>query len=553
VTIDPERIPVVIASGQSIEHHDPVTPVDLMTRACEAALADVPAVRGSIDRLSVVNTMTPSGPAPAGELAERLGLGLASLETTTIGGNTPQWLVSRAASAIATGSLGATVITGAEALRSYRARRGAGTEEPAGGGAMPPDPVVGDQLAGSGPAESAVGLFLPVHIYPMFESAIAARAGHSAAAHRQVIGDLFAPFSDVAAENPYAWFRQPLSAEAIATPAEENRLASDPYTKRMTAFLGSDQGAAVVVCSLAVARRAGVADRAVFIWSGSETTDVRFPTARPHPDRSPGIRAAGEGVLEAAGIAGGRRAVDIDDIDVLDLYSCFPSAVEIAMEALGIESGDRRALTATGGLPYFGGPGNNYTTHAIAEVTNALRAEGGGAAGRLAMANGLGWYVTKHAIGIYGSTPPPAGFQRADTRVAQTRIDDSAIEVALEVDAAIEATIVAVTIIRDRSGLPSGAPAIVSLPDGRHMASPRPTTGPRRPWTDSTSPISWGPRLRCSREHRATVWPTADCRRESHVRTAPRTPGSRRDPHHQPSGGPQCRQRGCGQGVRGRL
>jgi acetyl-CoA C-acetyltransferase len=146
----------------------------------------------------------------------------------------------------------------------------------------------------------------------------------------------------------------------------------------------------------------------------------------------------------------------------------------MATEALGLSSDDGRRLTATGGLPYFGGPGNNYTTHGIAEVTSALRTAGdsamAGRGSRLAMATGLGWYVTKHAIGIYGSAPPPAGFRRADTSADQARIDDSAVEVVPEVDTATEATIVAVTVIREPSGQPTGSPAIVSLPDGRHMA-----------------------------------------------------------------------------------
>jgi acetyl-CoA C-acetyltransferase len=241
----------------------------------------------------------------------------------------------------------------------------------------------------------------------------------------------------------------------------------------MAAFLGSDQGGAVIVCSLAAARRAGVEDRSVFVWSGAEATDVRFPTARPDLGRSAAIRAAGRAAFDSAGQAG-ERPLGIDDIAVIDIYSCFPSAVEMAGEALGLSSDDRRGLTATGGLPYFGGPGNNYTTHGIAEVTSALRETGSqretSDSARLGMATGLGWYVTKHAIGIYGTAPPSAGFRRADMGDAQERIDATAVDVALEVDAVTDATIVGVTVIRDNLGRPTGAPAIASLPDGRHMA-----------------------------------------------------------------------------------
>ncbi len=473
---DPERIPVVIASGQSIERVETVTPVDLMERACEAAFAEAPRLRDAIDRLSVVDIMTRAGPAPASELAARIGVGAAAREVTTIGGNTPQWLVSRAATDIAAGSLSATVIAGAEAIRSSRARRAAGLPRHPGMEGLPPDPVVGDDLPGVGPAESAIGLMAPVHVYPLFESVVAARAGHDAVAHRRAMGELLAPFTTVAQANPFAWFPEARTAAAIATPTPDNRIVCEPYTKRMTAFLGSDQGAALIVCSLAAARRAGVAERAVFIWSGAEAVDVRFPAARPDPGRSPAIAAAGRAVLASASAAVGRgAAVGIDDIEVLDIYSCFPSAVELATDALGIAPGDSRGLTVTGGLPYFGGPGNNYTTHAIAAVTDELRGSSDGSAAggspvRLGMATGLGWFITKHALGVYGSAPPPGGFRRGDTAADQSRIDASAVPVALEVDSPTPATVIAATVIRDSEGTPTGAPLLARLPDGRHMA-----------------------------------------------------------------------------------
>ncbi|MGO8872545.1 MAG: acetyl-CoA acetyltransferase [Acidimicrobiales bacterium] len=469
---DPERIPVVVASGQSIERTELVSPVDLMERACEAAFADTPRLRDAIDRLSVVDIMTRTGPAPATELSRRIGAAASRCEVTTIGGNTPQWLVTRAAADIARGDLSATLIAGAEALRSSRARRAAGLPRELGAVDLAPDPVVGDDRPGVGPAESAIGLVVPIHLYPMFESVVAARAGRDAGAHRQVMAALLAPFTGVAASNPYAWFPEALTADAIATPSPDNRIVSEPYTKRMTAFLGSDQGAALIVCSLAAARRAGVADRAVFIWSGADATDVQFPSARPDPGRSPAIAAAGRAALEAASAAAGPAGpVAVDDLEVLDLYSCFPSAVELAVDALGIDPGDQRGLTVTGGLPYFGGPGNNYTTHGIAAVTDALRTgSGGDRRPRLGLATGLGWFITKHALGVYGSTPPSWGFHRGDPSVAQAEIDAAAATVALKVEAPTTATVVAVTVVRDSDGEPVGAPLFARLPDGRRMA-----------------------------------------------------------------------------------
>ncbi len=495
---DPERLPVVVASGQSIERSELVTPVDLMARASEEALAAAPALRDRIERISVVDILSRTGPAPATELAERIGAHPSACEVTTIGGNSPQWLVNRAAGAIADGGLSVTLIAGAEAIRSSRARRAEGIPAEPGRTQLPPDPVVGDDLPGVGPAEAAIGLHLPVHIYPLFESVVAARAGHDGAGHRRAMGELLAPFTEVAAANPRAWFRQVRTASAIATPSADNRLVCDPYTKWMCAYLGSDQGAALLVCSLAAARRAGVADRAVFVWSGADAVDVRFPTARPDPGRSPAIAAAGRAALAAASSAAGRGAgagagvgrdsgvgstgvgITIDDIEVLDIYSCFPSAVELAAAALGIALDDSRGLTVTGGLPYFGGPGNNYTTHGIATVTDILRdpapapgtrgGRGDGSGVRLGMTTGLGWFVTKHSIGIYGTSPPPAGFHRGDTATAQSEIDATRVGVTLEVAERTPATVIAATVIRDEQGAATGAPLLARLPDGRQMA-----------------------------------------------------------------------------------
>jgi len=468
-TPDPERTPVVIASGQALERTDLVNPVDLMVRACESALADVPALRDRIDRLSVVDVMTKVGPAPATELATRLGLGPDTVrEVTTVGGNTPQWLVNRAASEIAAGALSVTLIAGAEAIRSSRARRHQGLPRDEGVADLAADPVVGDDRPGYGPAELAIALLAPIHVYPLFENVLAARAGRNAPAQRTVIGELMAPFTDVAAAHPYAWFPQRRTAGEIATPSPDNRIVCEPYTKRMTAFLGSDQSAALVVCSLAAARRAGVADRAVFVWSGSEAVDVRFVSARPDPGRSPAIRAAGHALFAAATEAAG-RSVGVDDIERMDLYSCFPSAVQMAAEVLGLATDDARGLTVTGGLPYFGGPGNNYTTHAIATLTDVLR-EGETTGTHLGLASGLGWFVTKHALGIYGSTPPPAGFRRGDTTAAQSAIDRSAVDVVDGLDAPEQATVVAATVWRDNDGSAAGAPVIARLADGRQMA-----------------------------------------------------------------------------------
>jgi acetyl-CoA C-acetyltransferase len=317
--------------------------------------------------------------------------------------------------------------------------------------------VVGDDRPGIGPAEVNAGLLAPVHVYALFESVIARRAGHGPAEHRAVLGSLMAPFTEVAAQHPCAWFPEGRSAAELSEPSPDNRLVSEPYTKRMCAVINVDQAAAVLVTSLGAARAAGCADRAVFCWSGSEANDVWFPAARPDPGTSPGLRAAASAALAAAGVG-------VDDINAFDLYSCFPCAVEMAIEALGLDPRDPRGLTVTGGLPYFGGPGNDYSLHAVATLTDRLRERGG-----TGLVNALGWYVTKHAVGIYGAAPPPRGWQVGDTTSAQRAIDASAVGVATEADG--RATVVASTVAYGARGTVSAAPVIARLDDGRHLAA----------------------------------------------------------------------------------
>ena len=204
----------------------------------------------------------------------------------------------------------------------------------------------------------------------------------------------------MAATNPHAWIRTPRPAADIVTPGPDNRMVSFPYPKLCTANMQVDQGAGYIVCSVEAARAAGVPEeRWVFPLAGADANDHWFISQRAELHRSPAIRLAGAAALGLAGLG-------IDDVASIDLYSCFPVVVQMAAAELGLPVDDpARPLTLTGGLTFGGGPGNNYTSHGIARAVGALRAEPGAAA----LVTGLGWYATKHSIGIYASRPPPTG------------------------------------------------------------------------------------------------------------------------------------------------
>ncbi|MHB1487072.1 MAG: acetyl-CoA acetyltransferase [Acidimicrobiales bacterium] len=467
--LDPNT-PVLVGVGQVTNRSgEPTNPMDLMAEAAQLALTDTgapsSAVATRLDAVQVVNILAWHYPHPAATLSEVLGLPDGERLSTTVGGNTPQWLVSRACDDIAAGRRGGVLICGAEALDSVKRARAAGIKMARGDRNAPPaGQVIGDDRPGLSPAEMAAGLLAPALVYPLFESVLADRAGHSPDEHRQFLGRVMARFTTVAARHPdLSWFPDTASPEELSTPSPDNRMVAEPYTKRLNSIIQVDQGAALILMSAARAAQAGIPTESwVFPWSGAECNDVYFFSERPDLARSAGIAAAGFAALSAAGVG-------IDDMAHIDLYSCFPSAVQMGAEALGLDLFDPRYLTVTGGLAYFGGPGNNYATHSIAMMAQRCRRD----PTSLGLISALGWFVTKHAIGIYSATPPPRGWSHPSTERAQDDIDNSALVVAT--DGAGTATVEAMTVIHDRHDGPIGAPIIARLADGRRVVA---TTGP---------------------------------------------------------------------------
>jgi acetyl-CoA C-acetyltransferase len=281
------------------------------------------------------------------------------------------------------------------------------------------------------------------------------------AEHQQVVSELWSGFAAVAAENPHAWSRVAYTAEEIRTPGPTNRMVTFPYTKLMCARIEVDQAAALILCSYEAAVAAGVPDdRMVFPLAGANAHDHFFFSERDRLDRSPAVHAATTAACEAAGIG-------LDDVARFDLYSCFPSAVQITMGSLGLAGpagGDDRPLTVTGGLGFAGGPANDYPTHAIARMVEQLRAD----PASVGLIHAIGWYATKHGVGLYSTTPPARGFTRVDGASLQAGIDahpGRGAAGSYEGAATVEAT----AVVMDRDGNP--ADAIVSLlaPDGRRV------------------------------------------------------------------------------------
>lgn len=454
--------PVVAGVGQIAQRARPeeaLEPVELMAEAARRAEADAGARRSllrAVELVAVVNIISWRHPDPGSVLADRLGLqGVRTLQTT-IGGNAPQLLLNELGVEIAAGRLRAALVAGAEAMHTRRRLpRPYPWVEPSG----EPAPLLGDDRPASTADEAAHQAAIPTQVYPLFETALRAAADRGMEEHQRRVSELWARFAAVAVGQPEAWSRTAYSAEDIATPGPANRMVTFPYTKRMCANMDVDQAAALLVCSPETAREAGVPeDRLVFLHAGADAADHHFMTERWSLADSPAIRAVGGAALAACGLT-------VDDVARFDLYSCFPSAVEVAMGALGLggaEAGDERPLTLTGGLSFFGGPGSNYVTHSVGAMVEACRRD----PGSYGMVTGVGWYLTKHSAGLYSTRAPERGFTRVDPAATKAAVDRTPRRAPAGPYAG-PATVEATAVSFDREGAPTLAVLTTLTPDGR--------------------------------------------------------------------------------------
>ena len=366
---------------------DALDPVGLMALA--ARRADVGGLLSSVDRLDVVNLVSWRYADPPGELAKRLGITPRVASYGAIGGETPTKMVHEAALAVARGEASVALIAGAEAQHSAsRAAKGEGD--------LPWPPFAHDapgraeRAAYLHPLAVALGASMPVNVYPFYDMASAHAWGQTPAEAQAESAELWARYAAVAADNPSSWLRRGYTAEEIATVTPDNRLIAWPYTKLMVANPMVNQGAAVIVTSVAAARAAGIADaEMIHIVGGAAADEPRDYLARDGYAASP----AQDAVLTRARELGG------GSFDVVELYSCFPCVPKMARRTLGL--GDDIVPTVTGGLTFFGAPLNDYMLHAVAAMVRRLRASGG-----TGLLYGQGEFVTKHHALLLSATRP---------------------------------------------------------------------------------------------------------------------------------------------------
>lgn len=446
----PGTEPVLVGVGQAVHRPEDGPPpplVDLMAVAARAAGDDAGAALLGDGAWVGVPKGTWTHPDPGREVAAALGAGDVHTVLAEVG-TTQQAVIDAGLRAVRDGAAAALVLGGEVNHGSTDGAAAAvGTARRAV--AEPDEHLVSHDL-GISPVELNHLFVDPPTVYAVLEDALGRARGDDADARRRRLAGVAGAFAAVAAGNPFAWDRSAPAGDAVVTPSDDNRMIAEPYTKRCCSNLRVNQAAALLLTTVDRARAAGVPeDRWVFA-QGSAVCDHAVPVIR-RVDLGGSVvaRAAGRRALDVAGVAA-------DDVEHLDLYSCFPAAVQVTAAELGIPLD--RQLTVTGGMTFAGGPLNSYVLHATAAMAEVLRTD----PGSRGLVTSVSGFLTKFGAAVWSTTPAPEGWRGEDVTAEARAADRSRDEVE---DAGPDATVVAGTVKHERDGTRT-AVEVVETPTG---------------------------------------------------------------------------------------
>lgn len=460
-----KRRPVIIGVGQSVHHPTDVkeskSPLDMIEMAILEAEQDsgVRSLKDKIDTLCLVNILSRSTDGLPSELSDRIGAKPKDESYTWIGASAPQWFVNQTAEKIHAGKARLALICGGEAFYSKRMKaKEKGTEAWDWNFPIKQPWMSGDLRDPLTSLELKYGLMLPINIYPLFENARRYHKGFSIEQQRRELGEFCATMSAIAAKNPYAWFKKRKTSSEIVNLSAGNRMISFPYTKFMCSIMEVDQAAAIFLTDVQTAKDLGVPqEKWIYLMGSGDAYDIWHVSERINFYSSPSVKVAAKKAMDQAGTT-------FENIDHLDFYSCFPCAPRITRDMLKISDDDSRSLTVTGGMPYFGGAGNNYSLHAICKMVELLRQD----PEKIGMIQALSWFISKHSIGIY-SGAPRRKFKRPISSQKDQKVLDQLKGPCVIENATGKAVVETYSIFHDGEGEPKKAVIIGKLDGGKRF------------------------------------------------------------------------------------
>ena len=409
-TLDPQT-PIVIGASE-IAHRDgpdfqPASATELMIEAVQRALESTGAgeVLGTLTGAVLVphGTWTESDPGRA--IAEAIGAPKARTIRSELG-VLQQSLLARAATDVRSGAIDVAIVVGGENRWSGVVASKAGTdlpEAPALACAAEPDEVIAPREMVISQIEIDRNLTTAAHQYAIIETALRHHLGRSTGAHQRELGELWARFAEIAAEAPAGWDTRAMKSDEIAFPSESNRMIAAPYPKWLISQWNVDQAAALIFTTVGTASRLGLDESTwVFPLAMVESNAVIPLPERADVHRWPASQLVSKAALEASGIS-------IDEVGPVDLYSCFPSAVEVQAREIGLSID--RDLTLTGGMTFGGGPFNNYALQGAAAMVRKLRESPDPTFGLTSAVSGL---LTKPAVTVWSNREPRTPFVSLD-------------------------------------------------------------------------------------------------------------------------------------------
>jgi len=453
--------PVIVGIGFEQETSEDPTrcaePWQLMVRAVRRAAADAgsEALLAQIETISVPQGMWEYR-NPGKLIADTLGCPSARSILSDLG-VLQLSLLSDLCRAIAAGEQHVGVITGGEA--KFRELRGAITGQSVANTEQsedtpPPDVHHTSSDPWASHLEARAGLSSPVELFAIMESALRYQQGLDVETHRDRIAQLYSRFSEVAAGNPHAWRREPLTAQAIRDPSPRNAMLAFPYTKRHSSQWNVNQAVAILVCSVERATRLPLErDGWIFPLAAAQSKHV-VPLAQQRLLHSHlGTVLSGERALALAGVSA-------RDVDAAELYSCFPAAIQSFAADLNVP--ETCPWTVTGAMPFAGGPFNSFSLEGVARMVEVLRG-GDGSERRIGLVSNLSGIFAKQACALFSNLPNADGYRYEDVTAEVAARD---LPLPLDGDHVGPATIVGYTVVF-AGGAPSHAIAICDTPAGR--------------------------------------------------------------------------------------